>query len=273
MPAHLESLESPTKDSVYLVEFKVGASTFHRYTNAHQDFAYLGTTFISIPTMSVEIPEMTGGIEEDDFVVRIPRAATFCQSVATGVPTPRITMTVREVLDTRNAASVEIIHIGVAQVIRSNAQGKANHFEIASKSSKQLLDVRMGISATTTCQLPFGSSSDCGINEALFQESRQIVRVNPGGLSVTMAALTSATPWVNGYLELDGLRIGIRDYAGGLDFALKVPPPPRWQGRTVLVSPGCAKSFFACNITWGNASQFLGLGIAIPQYHPVLEQA
>lgn len=272
MPIEHAALEAPTKTNVYLVQFTYGTETV-RYTNAHQDEKHLGATFTSIPTLSVKIPEFTGGIQEDDFIVNLPRANTFAREIASGEAVPRVRMIVREKIDTRNHSHVDILHDGIAQVVTSNADGKADRYRFSSKTIKQRLDIKMGVPATITCQHTFGLSSDCGIDETALQESVTITRVNPGGLVVTVASVTASTPWTGGYLSLDGLRISIRDYAGADEFALKVPPPPRWQGRTVVATPGCRKSWEACGFDWANQEQFLGLGVAIPDYHPLVEGA
>lgn len=270
MPLRTKALEDPTKGAYYLVEFRYG-DTIRRYTNAHRDIDYLGVTFSSVPTISVDIPTSTGGVREDDFHVMLPRAGTFAREMASGVPFPPVRMIVRELVVARNDTIADVIHDGQCQVVVANPEGKDGMYRVSSQTIKSRLGVKMGIPATVTCQHVFGLSSDCGIDETAIQQNVTITRIQPGGLVVQVATITVSTPWTNGYLSLEGLRIKIRDYAGGTSLATTVAPPPSWQGRTVLATPGCRKTWDACGSDWANQTQFLGMGVAIPQYHPLLE--
>ena len=83
--------------------------------------------------------------------------------------------------------------------------------------------------------------------------------------------------WRRGYMEINGLRNGIRMWDGGAGgtapyhFQMVDDVPSSWVGETVTLTPGCAKTPEICDSRWSNLEKFGGFGIAIPRHDPTTE--
>lgn len=83
--------------------------------------------------------------------------------------------------------------------------------------------------------------------------------------------------WEKGYLERDGLRLTIREWADGThSFTTAMPAPQSWFGtvfdrRPVLLVPGCYGEVEDCRLR-GQEERFGGFGYGIPANNPVTEQ-
>lgn len=80
--------------------------------------------------------------------------------------------------------------------------------------------------------------------------------------------------WVASYLEKDGLRLSIQEWAFDTNvFTLNQIPPLDWDGAPMSLIVDCPRTEDACVIRLGNEKNFRfnGYGIGIPAYNPVLD--
>ncbi len=159
----------------------------------------------------------------------------------------------------------------VVRAIR-NPEGKSKMVRLECLPSKGLLSTAMGIVVQNQCPWIFGQRG-CGIDTGPLKESGTIDSID--GKKVTVSGLTTTTTdryWHRGFVERDGLKIGIREYTTGNEFELIREPPSDWEAQVGIFTPGCDKYIETCRARWDNESNFGGSGYAIPNVHPIIEQ-
>lgn len=84
----------------------------------------------------------------------------------------------------------------------------------------------------------------------------------------------TGTRFRRGYVELDGIRVMVRDQPALNVVQLNRVPPPEWvPGTKITITPGSDKTIENCRAEWDNEERFGGLGYAIPRYNPMLESS
>jgi len=271
----------PEKESFILVQFFYGANllTQSRYTDLDQNF--LGHT--SEPRMTLTIPNNEGTFTKRELRIVLP-ADTFTTRASSGVPHSPIFVIVEEVtqgLFPGDQNSQQTLYRG--RVVRTikNFQGRKDKVAFFSLPQKSRLDVAMGLPANHHCAWTLFHGG-CGVLESSFDADVEIDSVDGQEVTITSAAFT--TPgglddryWKRGYLEMDGLRIAIRDYDGGTDttkafMARRVPDDWILAGATSIHAvPGCDKTVETCRARYSAEEFFMGMGYAIPAYQPNFE--
>lgn len=263
-------LDRSTKTSRMLVTFAWGASGIRRYTDWTSPVSFLGERFESVPSMEIGWPENSGALKEKPFTITLP-LDLFTTRISSGEPHQIIRVAVREYVIGEQDSSADIIFNGYAARAKRSADAQSGTVRIECSNIKQRFNIPLGLMITGFCQHTFGEDGCDSFRKVALTETRQVVAIDRN--RITLEALNAITPWRRGYVELDELRIGIRDYDTLIDpnqLVLVRDAPTSWLGQDVDCVPGCMKDIDACRAHL-NEERFLGAGIAIPSYHPVIE--
>lgn len=268
------------KTGIVLVEFKYGAAgspTYARYTNWSNDVAYNSNTYKSEPTMEFVPSPNVGGFDETPATITLKlRSGQFTDMASRGEPFSPIFVTVRELIKNPVSGAQTVLSAfkGRVSLATRNASGKANIAQFKCTSVKASLTVPLGIGCNNQCVWTLGSRP-CGIDlmsQTTTATIDQIIR-----MSIVVRDLSNTPPanfFVDGWVEVDGCQIGVRNMPNNFQLDLVRAPPAGWLGATVLMVPGCNKNLQSgCRDKWNNEEHFGGFGVAIPQYLPVTETA
>ena len=266
-----EALQLPSKSSCILVEFSYGLTpTVIRLTDFTSSVVYRGQIYAPVPTMRVDIPKSTGGLDEEEFAVTLP-LSPFTSAISIGEPFAPITMTVTELFRGAPDSAAHIHFVGdVTRAIRAY-EGNPRQVRVLAVNVKSEFGAAMGFTSDTTCAWTlFGSG--CGLTKVT--QSGVITAIDR--MTLTISGLTPPRDnyWARGYVEVDDLRLDVRFHneAVSAGQVILVREPPRvWSGVTVTMTPGCLKDVPACRNDWANEEHFCGAGVAIPAYQPLLE--
>lgn len=288
------ALERSSKESFQLVSFRHAGGAVY-FTDWTSDYDFEGNEYLATPDLEVRLPKNDGLLGEnvctvtlplssdpDDFTARISSASAFAPTVCTVVEITRPTTPgPSQVVDT--------VFIGDVQLVRRNLRNNRNRIRLSCTTIKSRLDtVSLGEPCNHTC------TND--LFDARCKVDRTIHAVNVVVASIDGARVTINTnPTVagkadryfhRGYLEYQGLRIGIRDWrsTSPTEFNLVRRAPSWWVGQTVVAVAGCDKSIQTCRDrfapiggvpagTTGNESNFNGRGYAIPAHNPQFENS
>jgi len=270
----------PEKESFLLVTFNYGdgAATQAKYTDWDQSF--LGHT--PEPRMSVQLADNEATFDKRETRIILP-VDDFTGRAGDGTPHSPMFVKIEELtqgLFAGDQSALKVLFRG--RVIRTtkNFQGKRNQVAFFALTQKSRLDVSMGIPCNHHCAWTLFHGG-CGVDEDDFDVLTEIDSVDGQEVTITDVAITgpgTADPryWKRGYLEKDGLRVGIRDYDGSVDptklFMVRRVPTD-WIGGSsdIRAVPGCDKTIETCRARFDAEEFFMGPGYAIPSYQPNLE--
>ena len=265
------ALARPEKTSAMLITFTYGdlaTPTVLRLTDWTSSITLFGVTYISMPQIEVTLPANTIGLKEDPLSLYLPLNG-FTAELSIGEPVSRVQVEVREYIRGSKDSLAEVIFRGTLQNVVRNSDGRPDRVLLESRNVKSDFEVPLGIASTVECQWAlFGPG--CGLS--IVSQTGQILTINKA--TITTSGLTPPRDhyWHMGYVEFEGVRVKVRDHQGtSSTMILERDPPRRWLGKTAKFVPGCRKTIEACRDEWGNEEFFLGLGIGIPDYHPLIE--
>lgn len=286
--------QSPEKNSYLLVVIRHGdplAPIFERYT----DFAAEVEGHASVPGMEVQIPDNNGTFDKTELKMLLP-LDDFTDEVSSGLPHSPMFLQIDEVtLPTfiGESGSRRILYKGrVTRTIR-NYQGRGNAVAFFALPAKSRLDVPMGLQCNHHCYARLFSPL-CGLNISSFQEFGQIAAMDGKVITITTpnpALMSPTSPggrvdrfWERGYLEKDGLQIGVHIWVDTdpTHFVLRRRPPNSWLlagASSIKFVPGCHKTIQDCREVWDNeegqgsvtGGGFAGYGFAMLPYNPLFE--
>lgn len=270
-----KAYEQPEKESFCLVTFQYGnpaAPTFSRYTDWNEDYVggYVGT-----PAMKITLPENAGTFEERPLKIEMPMDA-FTIGASSGQPHSPIYVTVQEISRALSggpeALSLIVFRGRVTKAIR-NLDGKSGRMMFNALPVKSRLEVPLALACNHHCPWTlFGRG--CGL--APVSINATITTITGKMVTTASSAVTTGHPdkyWHRGYIEFDGLRIGIQNWtlADPTHLFLVKRPPASWVGPTLHFVPGCDKTIETCRSRYNNEQHFGGVGYAIPAYNPIIE--
>lgn len=265
----------PEKESFCLVTFQYGSPTsptFSRYTDWNEDYVggYVGT-----PAMKITLPENSGTFEERTLKIEMPLDA-FTDAASGGLPHSPIYVTVQEISRALSsgpeALSLFAFKGRVIKTVR-NSDGRSGRVMFHAQPVKSRLEIPLALSCNHHCPWTlFGRG--CGLTKQSFLAT--ITAIDGKRLTTASASITTGHPdkfWHRGYVEYQGLRIGIQNWslADPTYIYLVKQPPASWLGPTLTFVPGCDKTIETCRSRYGNEEHFGGVGYAIPAYNPILE--
>jgi len=281
-----EALDLASKESFILVAFTYGGGDAY-FTDWTSDYTYLGKTYVSTPEMEVKLPVNDGMFSEQTCEVALPRStdsADFTYRISTGQPHTPVACKVIEItraLSSSAAQNTNVLFDGELEIAKRNHRGRRDKILLKSLTIKsKLATISLGCPCNHTCDNRLGDAA-CKVNMATAN------RVVPGltvdtidgrELTILTNATVEAHPdrfFHRGYLKLNGLYIGIRDWRSSdpLVFSLVRQPPTYWAGATISAVAGCDGSIDVCRDRFSNEDNFNGRGIAMPAYHPSFEDA
>lgn len=268
----------PSKESFVLVEFFYGdptALTSVKYTNLEED--YIGG-YVSTPSMQITLAPNTGTLDGTTFKINLPMDS-FTRPLSSTLPFSATYVRIREITRafTGGPQATDLMHlIGRVLQVTRNYNGFNDRVLIEAVAAKSLLDTPLALPCNPDCIWNlFGRG--CGLNIVSY-------RINsvPGAswvgktLTCSHPSVTTGHPeryWHRGYLEREGVRVGIREWvlAAPDTFHLMSQPPDSWVGQSLNFIPGCDKTIETCRSRYNNEEHFAGTGYAIPSYNPILE--
>jgi len=143
---------------------------------------------------------------------------------------------------------------------------------------ERIKTVPLGLPAGHQCVNRLGDATckvDMGVSSRTI--NRTISAID--GSNVTVSAVPTGLGdrfYQRGHMTFEGLTIGIHDWrdelnGNELEFFMRRKPPDHWVGVTVQIMSGCDKTVETCRARYANEDNFLGIGFAIPPYHPSFE--
>ncbi|MGE3795917.1 MAG: phage BR0599 family protein [Dehalococcoidia bacterium] len=268
------AFDRPDKTSAMLVRFTWGAANERLYTDWTHMQEVLGRRYESAPTMEIEWPANTGGLRDQPFVVTLPIDA-FTTRLSDVYPHAQVRMEVREFVVGEQDAYADVVWSGKVKRCRRSSEGLSGSVRIEGVGIKSDLEVPLGMPSTPECIWTFGGVGCASPRKASLTITGSRVTSLDRNV-MTVDAILPSTPWVRGYVERDGLTVTIRDYDMLLapnTLQLAKAPPPEWFGALVTLVPGCRKTIDACRTDHSNEEHFMGCGVKIPAYHPIIESS
>lgn len=284
--------EQPTKEVAYILQLQWRRGTFATPTTETRRFTDLDSSIdlndgfpiaLSDTSMQVALAPRTASLAEAPDRVTLGLQDTSLISIAQGYAFQKITATVTKLEYDSSATlapSMKVSTVASGRVIRAklNPGGKDNLIELHIQNCKSDLSIPSGRILTPQCDLTFGGPI-CGVDVASLIVDATMVNVSGVNVTVTELGLGTVTDnprhyWAQGAVYLDGLSIKIRKWEGSLDFQLAQLPPESWTAGTpqvVELVPGCRKTVADCRV-FNNEDRFSGLGISIPDRHPIFER-
>lgn len=279
------AIARPEKESYLLVEFRYGdgAASFARYT----DWAQLTNGHTSVPTMEVDLPPNTGTFQEKEARVVLPLDA-FTDRISDGLPHSPIFVRIEEYtlgLASGDEGSLLTHFRGRVERTIRNYQGRSNMVGVLALPAKSRLDVPLGFQCNHHDEARiFGPMS--GLTQAAHEKNGQIAAIDGKEVTISTPASLITNPtapggnntrfWERGWLEKDGLRIGIHIWtiADPTVFVLRKRPPSDWLlagANSILFVPGSHGTIEDARDVWDDEENFLGLGYAMQSYNPIIE--
>lgn len=260
---NVRPLRASTKSSFVYVEFRTGKLTvpiFHRYTNTTRATVLEEREYASVPAIDVKASKRTGTLEEATWSLTMV-ADDFLRRLSSGEPHAPVDVRILERIEEDGRADVLTLFNGrVARAIR-NPQGRSGLVRLELRTWKGgELDILGGIPCHGRCPWIFtGRGCFLAGGPALLIQTGTLTAID--GATVTITGLTPPRDryFDQGFVELDGLRIGVKDYDSGTDLVLRRQPPDDWLNETVEVMPGCDKELATCKL-WLNEDNFGGVG-------------
>lgn len=275
------------------------------YTDSDTRLEFDGIDFEPHPEMELQIPKMTGVLKEGNARITLqPKGDEFLEELLFGEDIIPVKCVIYRVWERDNVQVSRVVALGEVYHTINNFQGQAGRGAIEIRGWKQLSDkMLLGLSMTPECQWTFRGNG-CNVTQystlspAITDKGQLSANYNEGvngydpenwGLNVWRWQ-TALIPGVvrsdlmpNGFMVGSNIRRRIVDVVtvdfnlGIYDIILPSEPPQKWidVAETIGAMPvlwyGCKKSYEACQ-AWSNESRFMGAGIQLPAYNPILEE-
>lgn len=236
--------------------------------------------FQSVSTLELSIPPNTLGFDVDPAVIYLPLEVEPAVALTSGEPHAPVFVQIEQVAKAPGVAAIDRRTLFFGWVAKSSKSpaGKVGMAKLECVDLKARVAVPMGIPATNQCAFTFGGRG-CDIDLDTKREKTvpivatvEVTAID--GKKVTISDLQHTGElryYHRGYVEVDGLRLGIREYVTGSTMELVAAPPAAWLDQPCIVTPGCSKLLTVCRDRWQNESRFLGLGIEMAPVHPLVE--
>ena len=281
------ALAGPKKENYHNVTFTWGDLNGTPSVAKFTDWAQDVDDFTALPAMEIDIPPNTGTFDNRPLVVTVPTSAhALFGDLAAMLPHSRVFVRVQEVTRSISGAAQAsglTLFNGRAERARNRANNKRGHMAIEVLSLKSRLLTPLGVPADHHCAFwLFGPGCRAGgLSQGPHDQPAVIDSLDGSIATVTSASVQTPTSpggntdrfWERGYVEYEGLRIGIRKWVltDPTKFHLRRRPPASWVGPTLNFVPGCHGTIEDCRDVWDNEDSAGHYGYAIPPYHPMIE--
>lgn len=239
-----------------------------RFTDWTENIIDSSQTFTSLTPLSVKLPRQEGGVRDGRCVISMPASLQPGSFLSNGEKAPLVSVTVEETM-WKSVIARRILFVGYCTRAKLVTSRELTELEFSTTKSK--LEVPLGLPVIAECPWRFGDTT-CGINLEAIKDLATITDVDGRFLTVSgLANNTDVGRYHRGFVQKDGVRIGIRAYKIANRIELFERPPASWEGSNVYVYPGCDKLPVTCLIRWQNIEQFGGMGWKMPARHPIFD--
>lgn len=260
---------NPATRMCALVEFLWGTSAAARFAVYTDNVTAGGDLFSAKPAIEIDYGTIGGGSKDEPYSIRVPANVapvntmrrkkwypTVCKIYECDPSDPDNTLVLRRRADVGQATE--------------NPAGRADLIELALKSLKARLDVKLSLLADVTCNWTLGDRW-CKVPLGPLQQVGTISAIDDTFVTISGLPARPAGYWELGTIKRLGYEISIRQWETGDVFELFNSPPDEWVGQTVTVLPGCPGTIEVCRSVYDNEHRFSGYGIDMPDYHPQFE--
>lgn len=274
-----DSLDAPSKIGFVLVRFFHGDPAdfdVESYTNSQST----ESGYVSVPSMELDIPEMTGVLKEKPAKITLKEDA-FLKSISEGLPVGPVFCQIVERhrnFDTPGVAgSEQTLFTGKITRTTRNYKGRPGSVRVEVSSWKSILShpINPGV-VETHCNWPFNEGGCAlGFGSTTLTRTAVIDAVDGKMITSTDSILVGMPGrwWSHGSVTLGRVSIDIRDWssANPTQFFMTRQVPASWVGASfVQFHAGCSKTYSECEF-FENELNFMGPGYATPDYLPVME--
>jgi len=281
-----EAIDLSQKTPFTLVKFTHGGPTSpEAFTNLDSDYSFGGVDYESTPSMEIQLPENDGILQDNPLTITLPVSedpAAFQNRYTSGEPFAVTTVEVIEIQRSENAEgtlTVSTVFKGECGEYVRNAEGEPGLCRIEALPLKaRIKEVALGLPCNHQCVNILGGPV-CKVDMSVASRTLNVLITDIDGSKVTVSAIPTGLGdrfYQRGDMTLEGLTISIHDWrdeinGNRLEFFMRRKPPEDWDGRTVVLRSGCDKTIETCRARYSNEANFLGIGFAIPPYHPNFE--
>ncbi len=272
-------LEESEKETYIFIEFAFGTSERHlvRLTDASKNQPSPGIvdppgTFFAEPTLEVKLPKRTGLLKEEPLTVKLSGPFSgFFTNITSGEPHEPVTVKVWEQhLDKIGNQELLFPFAGRLTLVRKNPEGVSGAIEIQAVTEKNLLEnILVGVPGNSQCIWIYGGE---GCEKAVEFDDYTITQILGNQVKINIVPTRAERFYHRGYVELNDLRILIRDWRTGDVFELATTPPQRWINKIARFFEGCDKLIETCRGQKFNEERFSGFGYAAPYFNPIFEE-
>ena len=274
----------PEKESYVLVACRYNG-TYSRFTNWGSTIDPAGANYVSVPAMSVHLPENVGTVDCQMAKIELPMNSDtegFLEPLTRGTPFAPVKVTIVEVnrgLEAGDTAENLTLFQGWLRLTIRNPSNRRGFVAMEIQSPKANLQKPTGISCNHECEntlyeYPCAKAGGWGPSAASNKKLGTLTGISSKTVTISGAlTLTGGKSYYNGYIKRGGATIRIRAWDSGAlnTFHLTQQPPDEWLNEQVEVFPGCDKSIAMCRDVWSNEESFNGVGYGIPAYDPNIE--
>jgi len=266
-----------SKPQITLLPFLIVSwdNQVRRYVRADSALTINGDLFAAVPELAINAITTDGGIEPQPHVFVVPSSLDPFTRLIYGVM-PKVTVSIGELDADEPSTPPRIMAQGDVSKTITNFQGRPGLMQVSLATAKdRLQEAGLGIKCSAECGNIFGTLP-CRATVASVTATVESIN-NTTLVLVSLPADTNKGAWLEGrytrgYVLRGGLRIMIRKHSVGTRTLITAKPAPvEWVGQVVTVFEGCDKSQAACTAHGATAS-WMGLGVNMPPYNPLLEQ-
>ena len=273
----VRAVDAPSKSTYVLVRFTYGdpdSPSYKAYTNWSFDVPG-SPVYVSEPTMELKVPENDGIFSGKTLDISLPLTNSWFADLVSGVPQSPVNVLAEEVTIPDiggDTSSRRFFFRGDLIRTIKNFQGKGNYSIAKFASIKNRLEIPMGLPANHHCVWTLYGAG-CLIDPGAHTVLLTVDAIDGKVLTTTTSPSKTGKYFHRGFIEYQGLRIGIKDWSDSeLDtFYMVKAPPQAWIGKAVTVLAGCDKTITTCRDRFARESNFGGFGYAIPSHNALLE--
>ena len=273
------SLDRPTKDCFSLVRFQYGDPSNPSYIAfTNWSFNIPGNpVYTSEPRLELSVPENNGTLQPVYLDVFLPMSNSWFANIVSGIPLAPVKIQAAEFTKPTSGGDISTLRKffrGELDRTIKNYQGRADRSVARFNNIKHRLDIPLGLQANAQCIWTlFGSG--CLKGKTGYSNFLVVDTVDGKILTTTTSPSRTGKFFHRGYLEYQGLRIGIRDWndSAADTFYLVKMPPKSWEGKMITAWAGCDKTIETCRARFDNEIQFCAPGYAMPSYNALIENA
>lgn len=261
-----------TDPSAYMalfITFSWGSTGIERYTNLDKDITVGLNTFKSHPQMEAQPLKLQGGVNIDNFILKMGLVPPINRLVYPAIFYP-VFVLIQEA-DPLDMTSIKDVFCGTIFKSLSNADKQKGLVRIEIPGHKSRLISPLGLPVDNECIWNFGDKN-CKFNLEALKETGTIATISGNLLIATGLTMPRDEYWHRGTVRIETLELTIFEQTNTLSMRMMRQPPPEWLGMTAEFRPGCNKLYTRCDGDWNNAHNFVGLGVKIPAFNPHLNR-